>query len=114
MNPQQLFAEINRRNIPRLYVASATAALILIAVAAVLLTTFEVVVWEMRVLVKTLTSSKVPAPVRRLDRAAGYARYDTHSYSWRTEASNLALPLSIYKKARELMRPGKEPTDRAA
>ncbi len=52
MTPQQLFAEINRRNIPRLYVASATAALILIAVAAVLLTTFEVVVWEMRVLVR--------------------------------------------------------------
>jgi hypothetical protein len=84
MNPPQLLAEVNRRDIPRFYVASATATLILIAAAAVLLTTFEVVVWEMRVLVKTLTSSKVPAPVRRLDRAAGCARYDAHSYRWRT------------------------------
>jgi hypothetical protein len=79
MNPQ-LLAEINRRNIPRLHVACATAALLLIA-AAVLLATFEVAVWEMKLLARSLAPGKAPAPVRRPNR---YARYDTHSYRWRT------------------------------
>jgi hypothetical protein len=84
MNPQQLFAEVNRRDIPRLYVACATATLLLIAAAAVLLTTFEVAVWKMKVLVRTLAPGKVQAPVRHVERSEGYARYYAHSYRWRT------------------------------
>jgi len=84
MNPQQLFAEINRRNIPRLYVACAIAALLLIAATAILLATLEAAVREMKVLARVLAAGKVAAPVRRLNRSAGYARYAAHSYGWRT------------------------------
>ncbi len=84
MNPQQLFAEINRRSIPRFYVAFATTALLLIVVAVLLLATFEVAVREMKGLVRTLALGKVQAPVRRVDRSVGYTRYDAHSYRWRT------------------------------
>jgi len=79
MNPQQLFTEINRRSIPRLYIAFATTALLLIAAAAGLLTTFEVAVWKMKVLVRTLAPGKVQARVRHVERSAGYARYYTHA-----------------------------------
>ena len=80
MNPQQLFAEVNRRNIGNLHAACAAAALLLIVAAAVLLATLEWSSRKMKALVRTLASGKVYASVRRVDRSTRYAGYEAHSY----------------------------------
>ena len=101
MNPQQLFTEINRRSIPRLYVAFATTALLLIAAAAGLLTTFEVAVWKMKVLVRTLAPGKVQAPgeacrtIRRIRKIL-----HTRVISALENLSDQIVSSSIYKRAR--------------
>src|SRR6266568_8537542 len=98
MNPQQLFAEINRRNIPRLYVAFATTALLLIVVAVLLLATFEVAVREMKGLVRTLALGKVQAPVRRVDRSRRI--HTVRRALLPLENLNDQLFLPLYKRAR--------------
>ncbi len=84
MNPPQLAADFTGRNVPILYGACATAALLLVVAAVVLLATLDVALWEMKVLGRTLAQGKVQASVKRVDRSAGAVRYSSHSGRWRT------------------------------
>jgi hypothetical protein len=79
MNAPELLAGFNRRsNIRGLDVVGATAALVVVVTAAVLLATFEAVAWEMKALARTLAPGKNHA---RLDR---HATYGGHSFRWKT------------------------------
>jgi hypothetical protein len=70
MHPSQFFAQLKSRNIRRLAVAYATAGLLLIGLAAILLAIFEATAWGMKVFVGALGNAH--APVGRLDRWRRY------------------------------------------
>ncbi len=72
MDLSQFFAEVKRRNIRRLAVAYATAGLLLIELAAILLAIFEAAAWGMKAFVGALALGNADAPVRRLDRSTRY------------------------------------------
>jgi hypothetical protein len=75
MNAPELSAGIDRRNAHGLEVAGATAGLLLIVGAAVLLAAFEAVTWEMKALARTLAPGKNHGPGRGLDRHVTYAAH---------------------------------------
>jgi hypothetical protein len=54
MDLSQFFAEVKRRNIPRLAVAYVTAGLLLIKLAAILLAIFEAAAWVVKLFVGAL------------------------------------------------------------
>jgi hypothetical protein len=62
MNPPQPFVEFIRRNIRRFHVACATAAFLLVAVAAILLATFEAALWKLKVLVRPRAGEAATGP----------------------------------------------------
>jgi hypothetical protein len=72
MDLSQFFAEVKRRNIRKLAVAYATAGLLLIELAAILLAIFEAAASGMKVFVGALALGNADAPVRRLDRSMRY------------------------------------------